>query len=616
MHELSVGSVFAGHRIEEVAGKGGMGVVYRVRNEILGQERALKVVTGELARDETFRARFRREARLAAALKHPNLIPIFHAGEEAGVLYMVMEFVEGVDLASVIERDGRLDPDRALALLGQVASALDAANAHGMVHRDVKPSNVLIRGEGKEDHAYLTDFGLTKRTASESALTLAGDFLGTPQYAAPEQIGDGKVGPRSDVYSLGCVLFVALTGQVPFPAAEVHVALFAHLSRQPPRATEVAPDLPPAIDAVIARALAKNPDERFASGSELMQQAVRVLSARPRAPAPTADAEATRPSTADQGSTTARASRSEMESPTQTPEQRALAAYRDLVHLRPGDHFGPYDITGLAGHGEVGVVYRAVELSRYRPVALKVLHPALSETTAARDRLLRASRIVRELDHPHVVPVYDSGEIDGRLFAAMLYVPGTDLKRLIGEQGRLGPEMAIRLVTQIALGLDAAAKRGLCHLDLKPTNVLVAGEPTLPRALVCDFGRDPLADAAHRDTAVLRPITSLDYVAPERFAGEADTQAIAVYALGCVLFEALSGDPPFADTPAGLEAKRAAHEKREPDVGRPGIPPELRAAVSRALSKRPADRFRTAGELAAAAKSALVAGDAQPPSGE
>jgi HEAT repeat protein len=290
----------------------------------------------------------------------------------------------------------------------------------------------------------------------------------------------------------------------------------------------------------------------------------------------------------------------------QTPEQRALATDRQLVHLRPDDEFGPYHISGLAGHGEVGVVYKAIELSRYRPAALKVLHPALSATPGARDRLLRSSRIVRELDHPHVVPVYDSGEIGGRLFVAMFYVAGTDLKRLIREHGQLEPQLAVRLVTQIASALDAAAEGGLCHPDLKPTNILVTGEHPLRGAMLSDFGRDPLTDAAHNATAVLRPVTSLDYIAPERFAGKADTPAIAVYALGCVLFEALTGSPPFADTPATLEAKRAAHEQRQPALSRPGLPQELEPAIARALAKRPGERFRTAGQLARAAQSALL----------
>jgi serine/threonine protein kinase len=192
------------------------------------------------------------------------------------------------------------------------------------------------------------------------------------------------------------------------------------------------------------------------------------------------------------------------------------------------------------------------------------------------------------------------------LFVAMLYAPGTDLKRLIREHGQLDPQLAALLVTQIASALDAAAEGGLCHPDLKPTNVLVAGEHPVRVALLSDFGRDPLTDADHNATSVLRPIASLDYIAPERFAGKVNTPAIAVYALGCVLFEALTGSPPFADTPATLEAKRAAHQQRQPALSRPGFPQELEPAIARALAKRPDERFRTAGQFAAAAQSALL----------
>src|ERR671934_63624 len=210
--ELPVGSEFAGYRIEEVAARGGMGVVYRATQLRLGRTVALKLVTPTLARDESFRERFRREWMVAASIDHPNVIPVYEAGEEGDALFIAMRWVEGTDLRELID-SGALDPARAIHLVAQVASALDAAHARDLIHRDVKPANVLVTAE---DHVYLTDFGLTKHASSISGLTRTGQWVGTVDYTAPEQIEGAPVTARTDVYSLGCVLFEALTGQTPY----------------------------------------------------------------------------------------------------------------------------------------------------------------------------------------------------------------------------------------------------------------------------------------------------------------------------------------------------------------------------------------------------------------
>jgi class 3 adenylate cyclase/tetratricopeptide (TPR) repeat protein len=235
---------------------------------------ALKLLASQLADDERFRERFHRESRLAASLDHPNVIPIFEAGEASGQLYIAMRYVEGVDLEELLDREGRLEVERALGLLGQVASALDTAHGRGLVHRDVKPGNVLV-AEG--DHAYLSDFGLTKRSAASESLTESGRFLGTIDYVAPEQIEGEDVDGRADVYSLGCVLYECLTGEPPFARDSDLAVLWAHVQDEPPAVTERRPDLPPAIDAVLARALAKDPQARFALCGDLLAAARRAL---------------------------------------------------------------------------------------------------------------------------------------------------------------------------------------------------------------------------------------------------------------------------------------------------------------------------------------------------
>jgi serine/threonine protein kinase len=264
-----IGAVIGGYRIEAGIGRGGMGVVYRAEEVRLGRQVALKLIAPELADDPDFRQRFQRESRLAASIDHPNVIPVHAAGEVDGLLYIAMRYVDGTDLRALLQSEGRLDPQRAAYITAQVAAALDAAHARGLVHRDVKPANVLIARVGDREHAYLTDFGLTKHTSSLGGLTKTGAVVGTIDYVAPEQIQGGSLDARTDVYALGCVLHQALTGQVPYLRDSDVAKMYAHLSEPPPAATAVVPALPPELDNVIARAMAKDQEGRYPSAGDL-----------------------------------------------------------------------------------------------------------------------------------------------------------------------------------------------------------------------------------------------------------------------------------------------------------------------------------------------------------
>jgi serine/threonine-protein kinase len=248
-----------------------MGAVYRAEEEGLGRKVALKVIAPELAQDERFRERFLRESRVAASLDHPHVVPIYQSGEEGGLLFIAMRHVAGTDLAKLLAAEGALEVRRALALLSQVGEALDAAHATGLVHRDVKPSNVLIADGAGSEHCYLADFGLTRRSGSASATSAAGEIVGTLEYIAPEQISGEAPEARSDVYSLGCVLYECLTGQAPFPRATDVALLWAHVHDEPPRLSDIRPELPQELDSAVARALAKNPEERYHSAGELIE---------------------------------------------------------------------------------------------------------------------------------------------------------------------------------------------------------------------------------------------------------------------------------------------------------------------------------------------------------
>jgi Protein kinase domain len=275
--ELSAGDEFGGYRIERRLGRGGMGILYLAIEPGLERRVALKLIAPEAAADDVFAKRFAEESRIAASIEHPNVVPIYAAGEEGGVPFIAMRYVSGSDLSRRIAREGRLQPARAAALIAQVGNGLDAIHAAGLVHRDVKPANVLLSGEEGEEHAYITDFGVARNVATESGLTQTGRFVGTLDYVAPEQISGGAVDARADVYALGCLLFKLLTGEVPFPRDGEAARLYAHLNDPPPAPSLYAPEVSMALDDVVIRAMSKQPDDRYPSAGDLGRAAAAAI---------------------------------------------------------------------------------------------------------------------------------------------------------------------------------------------------------------------------------------------------------------------------------------------------------------------------------------------------
>jgi serine/threonine-protein kinase len=296
---IGPGSEIAGYRIEEQIGEGGMAIVYRARDAHLDRPVALKLLTPALAADTAFRQRFIRESRAASAVDHPNIIPIYEAGNAGGALFIAMRYVQGGDLGSLLEHNGPLPAARAWAIISQVAAALDAAHEHGLIHRDVKPANILLDAgtaatgpvrsspASQPEHVYLSDFGISKQSISgTSTLTLTGQFVGTLDYIAPEQIDGIAVDGRADLYSLGCAAFELLSGMPPFRRGRGLALIKAHLSEPPPSLTAHRASLPPAVDRVLARAMAKSPDERYATCAEFAVELGRSLDLIPVEPEP------------------------------------------------------------------------------------------------------------------------------------------------------------------------------------------------------------------------------------------------------------------------------------------------------------------------------------------
>ena len=275
---LSATRVIGGYRMEEVVGRGAMGVVYKATQLALARPVAIKVIAPERATSRVFRERFKRESQLAASVEHANLIPIYEAGEDDGLLFIAMRYVDGVDLGVLVERLGPLAPQRGVAIVGQIAGALDAAHAHGLVHRDVKPANILLSGDQPE-HAYLTDFGVAKITSTtDTTMTNPGQWVGTVDFVAPEQVRGEPPSGRADIYALGGVLYYALTGLVPYPLESDLAKLFAHVNAAPPIPSATASALA-AFDPVVARAMAKEPGDRFATSADLAAAAAKAAQA-------------------------------------------------------------------------------------------------------------------------------------------------------------------------------------------------------------------------------------------------------------------------------------------------------------------------------------------------
>ncbi|MBV9820146.1 MAG: protein kinase [Solirubrobacterales bacterium] len=554
---FELGAVVADRRIDAIAGEGGMGIVYRAWNLRLKRVEAVKVISEEFVRDKSFRDRFARETELAASIEHPNVVTLYDSGEgPGGELFIAMRYVEGTTLERMIKERGHLDPRMAAELTAQVASALDAAHGQGLVHRDVKPANILIASHAGRLHAYLTDFGLAKRVSSQSALTGIGLMVGTIDYMAPEQAGTRPVDLRADVYALGATLFVALTGQVPYPRDGDLARLVAKIGESPPMVSEVTPGVPTAFDLVISRAMAEDPADRYESAGELGHAALGASGRR--------------------STGSGRGARA--------PDPITVGSVID----------DRYQIEAEAGSGGMAVVYRATHLKLAKTVALKVMSPNLAADPEFQRRFEGEARAASEIDHENVIPVYDFGEDEHGLYIVMRYVE-QNLRDLLRARGAMEPRRAVQVIEQVASALDAAHDRGLLHRDIKPANILV--EESTSRIFLADFG---LVRAGGEDVMTGSRVLGTDwYMAPERRRHE-ETKLGDVYSLGCVLWEMLAG--PGQHLPG-----------RSAVQGATTVPPGLRAVVEQAASERPLERYPSAGELARAARSALepVAGQEQ-----
>jgi serine/threonine protein kinase/Tol biopolymer transport system component len=560
-----IGSTISRYKVLERLGGGGAGVVYKARDTKLERFVALKFLSSYRSGNEADKRRFLREARAASVLDHPNICTIYEIDEtDEGRLFIAMSFCEGETLKARIER-GPLPVTQAAGLAAQIAAGLSAAHERGIVHRDVKPANVIVM---PGDRVKIVDFGIAQ-LADESRLTRAGTAVGTASYMSPEQLRGDPIDARTDVWSLGVLLYEALTGRLPFPGEDDQERIRGILSGEPAPLSGVRPGVPPDLERVVARALARHPADRYQSMAEMREDLLSI------------------PHAASVSTSTAGMDPTLVAIPAPPTGTRAQG---DTGQSLTGRVLGHYRILETIGGGGMGIVYKAEDLRLARVVALKFLPPELTRDPEAKVRFLQEARAASALDHPNICTVHEVGETDeGRLYLSMPCYDGETLRRRI-ERGTLSIDEATDIAQQIAKGLAKAHRGGIIHRDIKPANLVITSDGVVK---ILDFGLAKLVGAA----ALTRTGSSVGtpaYMSPEQARGEDVDHRTDLWSLGVVLYEMVTGRRPFRGEHEQAVLYSILNEKPKAlTEARVDAPVELEKIVGGLLAKNPADRYPT-----------------------
>jgi serine/threonine protein kinase/tetratricopeptide (TPR) repeat protein/TolB-like protein len=554
------------YQILKRLGEGGMGAVYKARDHELDRLVALKVIRPELAGHPDILRRFKQELILARQVTHKNVVRIFDLGSADGRKFITMDYIEGRDLKGILVERGKLPAGEVVPIFQQICRGLEAAHVEGVVHRDLKPQNVMVDDAGR---VWLMDFGLA-RSMELAGLTRTGVLMGTPDYMSPEQARAEKVDARSDLFSLGIIVYEMLTGRLPFEADTLMAKLLQRVQQRATPVTEVDPDIPASLGAVVGKCLERDVAKRYQSVGEILDD----LSGDAKTNGSSSS------SSASQGASAA-----------------SNASSISISTLGPGSQFGPrYRIESEIGEGGMGKVYKAQDNELDRTVALKLIRPELARDASSLQRFKQELLLASRISHRNILRIHDLGDVGGVKFISMAYIQGMDLHELIARMGKLQTERVVNIARQLAGALEAAHAEGVVHRDLKPRNVLITVED---HVYVSDFG---LAKSLDTDnTAMTRAGEVLGtprYMSPEQAESKPADHRSDLYSLGVILYEMATGEVPFtAESSLQVMFQHVQQPPKDPRLLNPETPEYLASIILKCLSKDPALRYQSATEL-------------------
>ena len=552
LEPIAPGTVLAArYEIVSLLGEGGMGSVYKAKDRELDRLIALKLLRPELADNVNVLRRFKQEIILARQITHKNVIRIFDLVVAEGRQFITMELLEGRDLMQLIVAQGKCQLAEALQIFRQALQGLQAAHQEDVVHRDLKPHNIMVDPHGR---ACLMDFGIA-RSVEAAGITRTGVLMGTPDYMSPEQARGEVADARSDLFSMGVILYEMVTGVLPYQAKTPMATLVKRTREAAPRICDVDPSVPQYVSDMVARCLEIDLDKRYQSAAEIL-----------------ADLDA------------------------QHVQPGVLKAAEEVRGLVPGTRLGSrYVIEKLLGQGGMGTVYKAQDEELGRTVALKLVRPELANRPAAMEKLKQELLLASRISHKHILRIHDLGDAGGVKFISMAFVDGEDLHERIRSLGRLPVDQAVKLAKQVCQALEAAHEEGIIHRDLKPQNVLVSGDD---HVCIADFGLATSFEALEPARTQHEILGTPRYMAPEQAESRTADHRADIYSFGLILYEMVTGDVPFAsDTVMQAMFQRVTQTPKSPKLLNPGLPDNLVAVIMRCLEREPEDRYQSAGAI-------------------
>jgi serine/threonine protein kinase/tetratricopeptide (TPR) repeat protein/TolB-like protein len=564
---LEEGMVLGGrYQILKRLGEGGMGAVYKARDHELDRLVALKVIRPELAGHPDILRRFKQELILARQVTHKNVVRIFDLGSADGRKFITMDFIPGRDLKSILVERGKLPAAEVVPIFEQICRGLEAAHVEGVVHRDLKPQNVMVDDTGR---VWLMDFGLA-RSMEQAGMTRTGVLMGTPDYMSPEQARAEKVDARSDLFSLGIIVHEMLIGRLPFEADTLMAKLLQRVQQAAKPVTEIDPGIPASLGAVVSKCLERDVTKRYQTVREILDDLLG--------------------DTKTSGSSSSSGASSSASGASSGPSI-------SLAELGPGSQFGPrYRIEGEIGEGGMGKVYKAYDIDLDRTVALKLIRPELARDSNSLQRFKQELLLASRISHRNILRIHDLGDVGGVKFISMAYIQGMDLHELIAKMGKLQTERVVNIAKQLAGALEAAHAEGVAHRDLKPRNVLIDVDD---HVYISDFGLAKSLDS--ENTAMTRAGEVLGtprYMSPEQAESKAADHRSDLYSLGVILYEMATGEVPFTgESSLQVMFQHVQQPPKNPRLLNPETPEYLADIILKCLEKDPELRYQSAAEL-------------------